>query len=258
LVSNEELTVCILTYRERDPSYLLKCLDSLRLIEVPFRVKILAQGGLREEGIQGIEELREKFEIELQTTPKNLGVGAGRQILFRDLKTKYLLSLDDDVYLLEGFQLAYNLIQREEVLQVGFAFCNPNKSFRFLGGMKYEIKNSEFRAYVPKAPVKADYVEVDQVFTGASLFKSLALNYAQPDPSYSYGLDDVDWNLQLYFSPLNMKNFISLRSKVCHQKFSPRKDYRLIEAYEHWKAKWKLNWQSLAHQVETLKKKLRT
>lgn len=258
---NPQLTICILHYRKLPK--LRKTINHIRQnTTVPYKVKILNQGFVDDDIKKYLSTLEDNHRFEIIYGNKNLGPAAGRYILFQNLQTPYILSLDDDIYLPKNWFKSIKLFleTRPEVMIVGLSLSTPDgrrlPTARDLIVTNGVLKIQKYVEPPAERRIENSFYEVQDVAEGAMVIRKEMAEKLVWDKELTVCFEGFDLALQ-------RKNF---QGKVClytgkvavHDSISKNpsyKDYNEIRRnykeirknYIHFTTKWKLRFPFIKH-----------
>lgn len=120
----KKLTISIVNYNAG--VYLLNCLESLRKVEneLEFDVYVVDNGS----SDNSFKDAQEKFkEFKFIKSESNLGFGKAHNLILKNLKTPYVLTLNPDCEMMPG-SLRYVYEFMEKNTEVGVSSCRVEKS----------------------------------------------------------------------------------------------------------------------------------
>jgi len=226
--NNYQLTICILHYRKLPQ--LKKTIANLeKHTQIPFKIKLLNQQYLDKKIRRYLAEINKKKNIEVIYGKKNLGCPAGRYRLLKNTTTPYIITLDDDIYVHQGWlEPIINFFKKNP--QAGAISCplyNPSGTIDSMGGRKLEINHKNRVIKMRNLSFDLlrkgkDFIEVDDLSGGEMIFRKELLKDFQWDPHYFIGFGDLDKGIQLKKS--HYRFYLYLRNKLIHDKVSKHKD----------------------------------
>lgn len=256
------LTFCIVHYR-RLPC-LKKCVDSIeKFTLVDYEIKLLRQGYQGEETESYLRSLEKKENIEVIRISRNVGCTPGRSLTVPKATTPFIMTLDNDIYVTQGwFEPVLQIFKNEkDVGIVGFPIYRLNSKSAQVGGTCLEIDNGIVRQVRIKMPIdlKKGFLEVDGVSSGAMVFREAVRKDFCFDSRYFIGFGDIDKDMQLLNS--KWRKVICLKSKVFHdhsESFSDYYDFRynwieISKSYATFRRKWGLRLPLKEHVSYSLK-----
>ncbi|MBW1932156.1 MAG: glycosyltransferase [Deltaproteobacteria bacterium] len=129
------LTFLVLSYGKEDQT--LQCIQSIKkTVKVPHEI-ILWDNGSRPETVNFLKRYVEPIEgVRIFYSEKNFGPAAGRMKALAHVRGDYIMSLDNDIELCDGW-LEEIIVRAEEDPEIGAVCCRvafPNGSLQFTGG----------------------------------------------------------------------------------------------------------------------------
>lgn len=220
------LTICILHYNKLPQ--LKKTVDCLfKNTQVDFNLRILNNGYLDAKIEKYLEELQKKDRISVMFSNENLGCPPGRYQCLKGIETEFVVTLDDDIYVPQGWfsELKPVFEKYPNVGGVGFVLLNKEGEIDSIGGRNIEVKNNIVKTSKPEilpSQVKNEVIQVDDLSGGAMVFKKNLLDDFSWDPNYFVGFGDLDKGLQLKETGYNF--YIHTNVQAVHDKISKKKD----------------------------------
>ncbi len=252
-----ELTYCILHYNK-----LKKLKKTISYIEkytpIPYQVYIWNNGYMNSEIARYFKKLERKPEFKIWYCQVNLGCPAARGKLVFKTDTKYIFTIDDDMYIQEDtIPIALKLFTKHKKLgAISFPLFNPEDRLQSTSGILIDITDNILKT--SKIPLQNGGIKiVDGLPGGAMLFRKQLKKFFRWDPNYKIGLEDLDKSLQIYFNNNELKQCVSFESKLIHDqttwKENPsylkvRRDYHeLRRSYLYFVRKWGLRLPMVEH-----------
>lgn len=229
------LTICIVHYRKL-PQLKKTVSALLRNTSVPFNLKVL-NNGYEGDGIRKyLETLKQKNKktVKVIFHPKNIGCSPGRNIVVRNIKTDFIMMLDDDMYVNKGWDVPVWKAFRSNPLvgAVGFSIYRTNGQFWWTGGRNLEIVGRTIKIKSIKlnpTSTSKRFLEVDDVAAGAMVYKRKELApIIAWDPGYFVGFEDLEKGV--YLKRNKYKCLVSIQSKFVHEKVSENSSAALYNA----------------------------
>ncbi|MFX0199340.1 MAG: glycosyltransferase, partial [Candidatus Hodarchaeota archaeon] len=209
-------------------------------------MNLLRQGYTDEETETYLEELEEKNYVDVLRLEKNIGVSAGRKILIDRSKTPIVMTLDNDIYVTEGWVTPILKIfnENEDIGFIGIPRYKLNGELDGVGGRRIKIINNVVYTEEPKVEQNKPFIVVDDV-CGAILFRQDVKSEFTFDPQFFMAFSDLDKGLQFLAS--KWKKVVCLGSRVIHDQVG-QKDLNYIaervnhpetsRAYARFRKKW--------------------
>lgn len=228
-----------------------------------FVVKILNQGYIDSEIKEYFGTLEKKDYFQIIYQSHNLGPSRGRNILFDNIETPYVLSLDDDIYLPPNWFANIRRFFNEfpEISVIGLSLIAPGgKKLATAHQIEYQGPNVAKIVDVirpsPEAKIKDGFYITDYVSEGAMVLRSSILDTFSWDKNLLVCFEGFDLGLQ--FMKAGIKSVIYTELFSVHDSISKdidskgyikerrnyhkiRKDYIYI-----WK-KWKVRFPFVKH-----------
>jgi len=251
------LTFCIVHYK-RLPC-LKRCIDSIkRYTPVDYNIILLRQGYQGEETESYLRLLEKNGNVEVIRTSRNLGCTPGRNLIVPKATTPFIMTLDNDIYVTQGWlnPVLKIFAGEKDVGVVGFPIYRLDGTLAQIGGTHLKIKNGIIKQEPVQMPnhITKDFIEVDGVSSGAMVFKEEVRNDFRFDTRYFIGFGDIDKDLQLLNS--RWRKVICLKSKVFHDyapaDFSRYHNFRynrieIRRSYAKFRKKWGLRFPLKKH-----------
>ena len=252
------VTVCICHYNRIDK--LKHTIKSLRENTVEdFRLKIFNDGYMNNEIEEYLSILEHKPHISVTYSEKNVGPVAGRNSLLTNIDTPFVMTLDDDMYVDENWlSNALDIFNSDKNIGfVGFKFSSTtDKSIVDTRSISIEdgvitLEHIDL-SKEPDGNKNSSYLSVDEVPTGAMIFREEALQDFRFDPSYKIGFGDIDKTLQIRRS--NWKQAICLKNSFTHDKKTSSEEYSkggrysdIFHSYQYFTQKWEVRYPIKKH-----------
>ena len=190
------ITFCIISlYKTR---WLINTLRSIeQFCPEEYKIKLLSIGPPPPELKQVLDGLGSV--VSMSTSPVNLGVGGGRQLLGRGVGTSLTMMLDDDMYLTDGaIERAVDVLRSSDRIgAVSMPSVNAQGDLMSFGGRNLIIKDGVIFRPEPKWNPVEKSIEVEDLDGGAMLMKTAMLSDFQWDTHYFGAFDDLDKSLQI-------------------------------------------------------------
>ena len=165
------ITFCLLTLN-RVPWVKRSILSIRDYCPTRHSITVLSQGQPELELTEFLANLDE--DVELITSPVNLGPGKGRKTLTETVTSPLTMILDDDIYLTEG-AINHALKVLDENERIG-AVAMPQYDLqgRLLspGGKIWIIRNGVIHAQIPRLNFQVDYLQLEFLDAGAMLYRT--------------------------------------------------------------------------------------
>lgn len=217
---NSLITFCILhTHRLNCTK---QCINSIeRYTNVKYCIKVLRQGYTDEETETYFKSLEKRDNFEVIRLARNIGVSAGRKLLVDKANTPLIMTLDNDVYVTEGWlkPILEILEDNKDVGFVGIPRYKSSGELDGIGGRIIKIVDNVIYVEEPKVEKNKKFILVDDV-CGAIVFRQEVKSDFAFDPQFFMGFSDLDKGLQLMAS--GWKKVVCLRSRVIHGHIGPR------------------------------------
>ena len=257
-----ELTICIAHFRK-----LAKLQKTIEHIEnntrTSFLVKILNQGYLDLEIKHYLAFLSEKKNYQIIYHNQNIGPSAGRNILFQDIKSPVVLSLDDDIYLPPDWfeNIGKFLRKHEDIDVIGLSLVSPDKQpeptahyidFQLDNIVKIiDLVIPDKRLIIEESFFRSDYVS-----EGAMVLRTNVLKEFAWDPELTVCFEGFDAGMQFRKNSIQAALFTgitAIHDSVSRQKYykeynSQRRDYHKIRKdYLYICNKWQIRFPLFKH-----------
>lgn len=240
------LTVCIVHYRKL--KQLRRTVTDLRAnTQTPLRIKILNNGYEDAEILAYLRELDAHDNIEVVFGKTNIGCSPGRNLLAQHITTPFIMMLDDDIYVNDGWDIPVMdyFSNHPEVGAIGFSIFRTTGHFWFTGGQRITIRNNVItntRLALDPASTDTQFIRTDDVSAGAMIYRSSVASIIPWDTAYFIGFEDLEKGIE--FKRHDVKCAVSIQSKFIHDKVSEmrrekeynkvRRNYRALrESYLH-------------------------
>jgi GT2 family glycosyltransferase len=252
------VTVCICHYNRINK--LKHTINSLRENTTEdYRLKIFNDGYINDEIHEYLSNIEQEPHISVTYSEKNVGPVAGRNRLLTNIDTPFVMTLDDDMYVDEDWlSNALDIFNSDKnVGFVGFKFTSTTdesivdtRSISINDGvislehvdLSIEQNNSK----------RSSYLLVDEVPTGAMIFREEALKDFRFDPNYKIGFGDIDKTLQIRCS--NWEQAICLKNNFIHDKKTNSEEYSkggrysdIFHSYQYFTQKWGVRYPMREH-----------
>jgi glycosyltransferase involved in cell wall biosynthesis/LmbE family N-acetylglucosaminyl deacetylase len=226
------LTFLVLSYGKEDQT--LQCIQSIKkTVKVPHEI-ILWDNGSRPETVNFLKQHLEPIEgVRVFYSEKNSGPAAGRMKALKHARGDYIMSLDNDIELCEGW-LEEIIVRAEEEPDIGAVCCRvafPNGSLQFTGG-KARQQGLRLSVELYDQGKSVDDLstlqrrECDWVPIGATLYKgdlSLKLGYPNVFEDIAVSFDLKEKGKKLVNSPASFA--IHHHIMFDHRRSSKETDY---------------------------------
>jgi len=249
-----DITFCLLTLN-RTP-WVKRSLLSIRdYCPTKHSIKILSQGQPSPQLIEFVTDLDEN--IELITSPVNLGCGGGRQLLSERVTSPFTMMLDDDMYLTDGAIVhALNAFQENKSIgAVSMPQYDLDGRIVSLGGTHMIIEDGVIRFQRPRLNFQDDLIEVEYVDAGAMLYRTEMRESFSWDPEM-LDFEDEDKSLQILRDG-KWKQAIVPKGRLIHDRSwlgrNPTYERKRLDglawrrAYRSFRAKWRLRLDLRSH-----------
>lgn len=261
-MTNVLLTICIMHYKKLE-----KLKKTISFIEAntatSYKLKILNQGYLDAQIESYLKDLDRKENVEVLFHDENIGPSAGRAVLFDKLDTPYVLSLDDDIYLPEGWdrKIIKFLEATSGIDVVGLSLIAPDghlleSALDLAVTADKTLIVSRYVTPVDKFEVEKDFFVVDDVLEGAMLLRSSVAAKIVWDPAYTVALEGIDKGLQLkdlgakvvlYTGMQAVHDSVSLQNTFREYNLVRRNYHEIRKNYLHLSEKWGVRLPFLRH-----------
>lgn len=242
----ELLTVCIVHYNKVNK--LKKTVTTLQeSTGLPVRLKLLNNGYEDDEIRSYLADLEREDWVEVIYNDENVGCPPGRHQLLREIRTPYAMTLDDDMYVEDGWlERILELFEADaDIGVVGVPYVNAGTGSR-RGGARITLRSNVLRKEDvdwETVPGDRSYVRVDHVPGGTMVFRRELLEEFDWDPQFFVGMGDFDKSLQIMHSEWDqvMATGVEFEHDVSRDEDyrRVRKDYREIRrSYGKFVAKW--------------------
>ena len=225
-MTNHLLTIYIIHFR-RLPQLkkTVECLE--KNTSIAFKLKILNNGYIDDETIIYLKKIEQKDDIEIIYSKKNIGASRGRALLAKNISTPFLMALDDDMYVNQDWDRPiFDLFKKNKKVGAGgFISSEYNGKTWFLCGKRFKIKGKKISYNKIGVDINntKNYLKVDDVSSGAIVYRRELMNIIKWDPFYFVGFEDLQKGIYLMQS--DYKCFISTRSRIIHDKLSKSPKY---------------------------------
>lgn len=219
-VFNELVSFVILSYEKKEMT--LKCIESInKTVKVNHEI-IVFDNGSSMETVDYLKDNVENLEnVKIYYSKENLGCPGGRREAIRLAKGQYVLTLDNDIVVTEGWiEELLVRINQQDVAAVCCKTVFPDGKVQFTGG-DYAIMENNFIRFslvnngVDECDLKtADWKQCLWVPGGATLFKKNIINELEYSKDYINAYEDNDVALQIAKLGYKMLNCPS--AKVYH------------------------------------------
>jgi GT2 family glycosyltransferase len=226
----EIITICILHFNKLE-----KLQRTVRSIQEntsqDYVLRILNQGYLDRDIEKYLRYLGNMNNIQVMWGKTNLGPAAGRHYLFQDLRTDYVLSLDDDIYLPpDWFDPIIEFMSHHDNYKiVGLSLICPDRTpIPTAHYIKYKNDRTlvVYESVLPDAieKIEENYYRADFVSEGAMVLKRNVLDKIYWDPKLSVCFEGLDLGLQM--RDCNLQAAIYTGTKAVHDSISRSSAYR--------------------------------
>ncbi|WP_426451093.1 glycosyltransferase family 2 protein [Paenibacillus sp. S-38] len=238
--SDKLVSFVILSFEKKDMT--LQCVESImNSVKVPYEIIIFDNASSQETQ----EFIREKVEplpkVTVFYSDSNLGCPGGRRKATTFAKGDYIINLDNDILVTEGW-IEELLVTAEKEPNIGAVCCKtvfPNGEIQFNGGT-YSITNNDFITFLLTDNSKREedvetalWHECGWVPGGATLFKRIVVDRLDYSEGYINAFEDNDIAIQIKNLGYKMLNCPS--SKVYHyhimhnkEQINKEKDYMRV------------------------------
>jgi GT2 family glycosyltransferase len=224
--NNTELTIYIVHYNK-----VKQLKKTVRLLfertYSKFYLKIMNNGYIDKE-IENYLKSLEKKGVEVVYSKNNLGPSAGRKILSENIDTKYIMALDDDMYVNKNWDVPIiNKFKKNfDVGAIGFLLYDTNENFIGPGGEDIKLVKKIIKRKKPFIDPNncSKYISIDTIGSGAIVYKNNFKDNIVWDPNYKVTFEDLNMKLKLKQS--KKRCFISTQSRIIHDKVSDKPEYR--------------------------------
>jgi GT2 family glycosyltransferase len=242
-----KITICILHYNKLDR--LKNTVEKIRS-NTPnsYKIKILNNGYIDNDISEYLSGIDRRNNIEILYSDNNIGCPPGRNKLLSDINTPFAMTLDDDMYVEEGWlERALSIFEdNPEIGVVGIPYIDP-KTDALTGGARLNIKSDvicrDELNWENLQNKQKKHVPVEHVPGGTMIFRREVLDDFQWDERYFVGVGDFDKDLQLMESDWEqvMAAEITFYHDITEDKeyTKVRRDYDEIRrSYEKFQKKW--------------------
>jgi GT2 family glycosyltransferase len=227
-MSNQKLlTICIVHYRKLPQ--LKRTIQSIKKgTSAPYKIKIL-NNGYEKEGIKKyLSNQNNEKNIEVIFNKENIGCSPGRNIVTRDIKTPFIMMLDDDMYVSKNWDkdLFKMFKNKPNVGAIGFSIFKTDGTFWVTGGRNIITNGNVIRierTNINPKKTRLKFLEVNDVAAGAMIYRSELSKIINWDPGYFIGFEDLEKGLNLKKN--NYRCLVSIQSKFIHDKISVKNEY---------------------------------
>lgn len=241
------VTICILHYNKLDR--LKNTIDSIdENTTEEYKIKILNNGYINSEISEYLTQLQTREDVKILFSDKNLGCPPGRHRLLSQIETPYVMTLDDDMYVEEGwFSEILRIFESEpSVGVVGVPYISP-KTGSLVGGARLEIRSDVvYRKQIDWGDIdtnRQSSIPVEHVPGGSMIIRNAVLEDFTWDERYFVGLGDYDKDLQLMES--DWRQVMATNTSFYHDitqdidYIKVRRDYReRRRSYMKFREKW--------------------
>jgi GT2 family glycosyltransferase len=222
----KKLTICIVHYR-RLPQLkkAVRCLKDNTFND--FNLKILNNGYLDNDIKEYLDSLCEDENIEVVYSADNLGPGGGRNVLISDIKTPFVVTMDDDVYMTtQGWDVPLiDIMERDsDVGAVGLPLYDQDGRFMCLGANKVNIAKRviKFSPYmILPDDYSDDFLEVDSL-SCVIVYRHEINDHIKVDSMCQ--IND-DWERSVALKRMGRRCLVYMRGKAVHERASVNRDF---------------------------------
>ena len=257
-----QLTICIVHFRK-----LARLQKTIEHIEnntrTSFLVKILNQGYLDLEIKHYLEFLSEKKNYQIIYHNQNVGPSAGRKILFANIETPYVLSLDDDIYLPPNWfeNIRKFLRKHEDIDVIGLSLVSPDKQPQPTAHyIDFQLDNvvKIIDLVIPekKSIIEDNFYRTDYVSEGAMVLRTNVLKKFTWDPELTVCFEGFDAGMQfrnygiksaLYTGEFSVHDSISKDFESKEYLIDRRNYHKIRKDYIHLCKKWNVRFLFFKH-----------
>lgn len=200
MAMDPRLTICIVHYNKVEK--LRQTVSNLvKHTHEPYHLKVLNNGYEDEEIRSYLSDLEGREATEVQYNEQNVGCSPGRNQLMRDIDTEFVMTLDDDMYVEDGwFETVVEIFESDQNIGVvGIPYSNGGDdqlrggSHVTVGPNVVDMEQLDWSAISTDDP----YVPVDDVPAGTMVFREELRDEFTWDPQFFIGMDDIDKSLQI-------------------------------------------------------------
>ena len=240
------ITVCIVHYNKVDK--LKNTINALKdHTDEPYLLKVLNNGYEDDQVKSYLSKLNKEETVEIMYNEENVGCPPGRYQLLQDIETPYAMTLDDDMYVEEGWlKSVMDIFEADsDIGVIGIPYMS-SKDGELRGGAHVSINSGVVKLeHVDWSDVDEDdtYLPVNDVPGGTMVLRKELLDNFNWDPQFFVGMGDIDKSLQIMGT--DWKQVMATNLVFEHDiKISP--DYRKIrmdyqerhKSYRKFVSKW--------------------
>ena len=227
-MDNHLITVCIVHFKK-----LTQLKETVRSLEAntssSIKIKILNQGYIDAGIKEYLEKLNLKENIEVIFNKTNTGCSPGRNLLSQNIKTPFIMMLDDDMYVNKGWDIPVMEFFKHnpEIGAIGFSIFKNNRSFWFTGGQSIILEGKIIRTNrlnIEPQKTSQKFIIVDDVCAGAMIYRKELEEIIPWDIQYFIGFEDLEKGI--YFKKSKYKCAVSIQSKFIHDKVSEDRSFK--------------------------------
>ena len=256
------LTICIMHYKKL--SKLKKTIEHIKAhTNIPYKIKLLNQEFLDDAIEKYLAQLKKEENIDVLYNTQNIGPSGGRAILFDQIETPLVMSIDDDIYLPPNWfdEIDAFFKTNQSINVVGLLLIAPDGTLLDSALDLRIIKRNTLiveRYAIPSEnkKISENFFEVDDVLEGAMILRKSVAQKIIWDPAYTVALEGIDKGLQL--KELGTKVALYTGIRAIHDSVSTQsnaKEYNLIRRdyheirknYLHLSKKWNVKLPFLHH-----------
>jgi len=254
MIKKPIITICILHYNKLPQLKKAICLIKNKT-KVSFQIDVLNQQYTNPKIEKYLNKIDKEPNINVTFSRKNLGCPGGRYQQLKNIKTPYVATFDDDIYVENNWlkPVIDFLEKNKEAGAVSYPLYQPNSKLDSVGGKFLDInkKRKTIEINEPNSSILDNgksFIEIDDTLGGAMVYKKELLKYFQWDPKYFIGFGDIDKGMQLQLNS-KFRYYIYTKPKLIHDKVSKdktkkkynkkRRDYHQIrKSYLYFNKKW--------------------
>lgn len=223
------VTICITHYMR--PNLLYRCVETIKKhTKIPYCVFITNQGWINNITKKYLDSLDILPNFKIFYNKNNVGHPKSKHDMFLKANTKYIVSLDDDIVVSNGWlKSLVNTMDEDKLIGAASSILlDSNKRYYQFGGGRIikSINNKyQFQAYLEKDLLKATNKICDYITSGCCIYRQEAIiNGVNWDPKYFVGAADLDLSMQLKRDKWKM--VICTNSTVLHLPEKINKNFR--------------------------------
>ena len=238
------ITICIVHYNKLDR--LRNTVSALEEnTDQPYILKILNNGYEDDEILSYLTDLENKDYTEIIYGEENLGCPPGRNWILRDIDTPYAMTLDDDMYVEEGWlEEVFDIFSTDsDIGVIGIPYWEGNT---LRGGARVETDRNIVNVDQLDWDDISDEqrtIQVEDVPGGTMVFRTALLEEFAWGSQFFVGMGDLDKSLQIMETDWKqvMATHIAFEHNVTTDEdyAQVRKDYReRHRSYRKFVSKW--------------------